>query len=173
MVVLVQTLSPVQASIVSVATLGRITLYVMRVSHGGRTWNVAHRFSAFRDLMLALRAMAATCAASKSCETCQQVLALSIAFPTRQIFHSEALERRRLHLLQIFLKHLVVSTQGLLPDRKCRIAPAVRAFLGVDDVHALALSHHVAPKGNHANELHGATPSEIYIPSSLASTIDP
>ncbi|CAK4654548.1 hypothetical protein LEN26_013322 [Aphanomyces euteiches] len=136
MVYKVNTISAVSAKVVGVGDFHKVVLYILRIDHGSRTWYVSRRYSEFRELMLTIQTHAAQHA--DACDICNDVLSLGLArsngFPGRKWLHSEAVATSRLDELAVFVKNVMITTQGSLDDndnhhaRRCDIPKALARF---------------------------------------------
>ncbi|ETW02639.1 hypothetical protein H310_06101 [Aphanomyces invadans] len=148
MVFKVHAISPVSAKVVAVGEINRVIVYILRVDCGGRTKYVSRRYSEFRDLKKEIHAYATTPRRADSCQICCDVMSLGLnrsdGFPRRKLLHSESLAVARMEELSVFVKNLMISTQGLL-DESCAIPAKLRSFFLLPSSHT---STSLGPKGD-------------------------
>ncbi|KAF0716645.1 Aste57867_2729 [Aphanomyces stellatus] len=129
MVFQIKTLSPVGAKLVAVGEINHVVIYILRIDFDGRTSYVSRRYSEFRELMIRIQAHANT--RGDSCDICNEVLSLGLTrpngFPSRKLLHSQSLAMSRFDELAVFVRNLMITTQGLLDDC-CDIPMQLRVF---------------------------------------------
>ncbi|OQR93028.1 hypothetical protein ACHHYP_03009 [Achlya hypogyna] len=129
MAVFVETVSPIQAKVVAVGVLHKLTVYIIRVHHGEDVWYIARRYSEFHELMKTIQAVSTTAVCDVA--THFQTFGIVESFPKKKLFNTRSLALSRLEELQEFLKTILMATQGLTSDvdEACTMVHSVRTFL--------------------------------------------
>ncbi|RHY13310.1 hypothetical protein DYB25_002768 [Aphanomyces astaci] len=163
MVYKVHAISPVSAKVVAVGEINRVIVYILRVDCAGRTTYVSRRYSEFRELMKDIHAHATARRRVDSCEICSDVVSLGLnrsdGFPRRKLLHSESLAVGRMDELSVFVKNLMISTQGLL-EESCDIPAKLRAFFLLSPLETSSLTD-TPNTNNHNNEMRYLTTGQV------------